>query len=507
MFNFFRRRQTQETDAVVSEDTGRKPYAVAFVDYEHWYISYDRMYRSKPDIRAWRNALSEKFDMGDIIFFGDFSNPSLRSEIPKIREITSYIIETQNASSHFEKDFTDFIMLDHIYQKAVTDESIDAFVIFSGDGHFSSVASFITNRVGKQVGIYAVKGALSSQLKNSATFAVEVSPTQNELDIIAAKSIQRDNRLSKSEEHSQRHRSAHEDDAHRTSQQKSDDGEQIHHGESQRRHKSSKQKSHDTQTAPKKEHTAVEDNRIAPHEKQASQNKPGRENQKDIQKNTLKDKPNEKQQSEQGHKPQKNNAQSDRDTADTGHVSSRRSRRKKAASAGADERNDAVNPTELVSVVSNNDSASKENAEVKTASDISLPIPKLAKLKNTSESEAGDKDEQPENKGENTTDAKAELSISDGCRMILKNLDYLEEQNEKREADEAKKALPTFWGTVEVVARLNRADKKLILKSMQYLLEKGYVTQNSVEIDDKNVKVLSVDWDKSYGLYRRTRIG
>ena len=71
MFNFFKRRQTGPSEAA-QPDEGRKPYAVAFVDYEHWYISCDRMYRTKPDIRAWRNSLAERFDMGDIIFFADF---------------------------------------------------------------------------------------------------------------------------------------------------------------------------------------------------------------------------------------------------------------------------------------------------------------------------------------------------------------------------------------------------------------------------------------------------
>lgn len=68
----------------------------------------------RPDIKAWRDALSEKYEMEEIIFFADFSNPALRQEIPRIREVSNYIIETQNTSTSFKKDFTDFIMLDHI---------------------------------------------------------------------------------------------------------------------------------------------------------------------------------------------------------------------------------------------------------------------------------------------------------------------------------------------------------------------------------------------------------
>lgn len=153
--------------------TDGKKQAIAFVDFEHWYISMDRFYHIRPDIRAWRAHLAENYDIRDIIFFGDFSNPSLRAEIPRIREVTSYIIETQNASDFHKKDYTDFIMLDHIYQRAMTSPELDVYVIFSGDGHFSSVASFLVNRCGKTVAVYGVRDAISMQLRNTATLTVD----------------------------------------------------------------------------------------------------------------------------------------------------------------------------------------------------------------------------------------------------------------------------------------------------------------------------------------------
>lgn len=157
--------------------TGNKPRVVAFVDYEHWYISLDKKYKTRPDIKAWRDMLSERYHIADILFFGDFSNPSLRAEIPKIREVSNMIIETQNATAHYKKDFTDFIMLDHIYQRAIETKENEAFVIFSGDGHFSSVVSYLVTKCRREVGVYGIKGALSSQLKGSATYAVEL-PTE-----------------------------------------------------------------------------------------------------------------------------------------------------------------------------------------------------------------------------------------------------------------------------------------------------------------------------------------
>ena len=120
-----------------------KKNAIVFVDFEHWYISLDRLHESKPDIKGFRDELEKDYDLKEILFFADFSNNSLRAELPKIRQITNHIIETQNASPAHKKDFTDFIMLDHIYQMAISSPDVDTFKLFSGDGAFSSVVSYL----------------------------------------------------------------------------------------------------------------------------------------------------------------------------------------------------------------------------------------------------------------------------------------------------------------------------------------------------------------------------
>lgn len=164
------------------------PRAVAFVDFEHWYISLDRMHHQRPDYKAWYQDVSTKYSIDEIYFFADFSNPSLRAEIPRIREISNFIIETQNSSPHHKKDYTDFIMLDHIYQRAMTDRQTDTYIIFSGDGHFSSVVNFLNVRLHKNVGIYAVRDAVSSQLRSAATWLCEL-PFINKTQLIFYKLI------------------------------------------------------------------------------------------------------------------------------------------------------------------------------------------------------------------------------------------------------------------------------------------------------------------------------
>lgn len=156
------------------------PHAIAFVDFEHWYISMERQYSVKPDVKGWAADIRSKYDVKEIFIFADFSNTGLRAELEKIRDVTNLIIDTKNSSEHYKKDFTDFIMLDYIYQKAMTGKDIDTFIIFTGDGHFNSVVRFIINQCRKKVGIYGVTGATSTQLKSSASWFREI-PSDTEI--------------------------------------------------------------------------------------------------------------------------------------------------------------------------------------------------------------------------------------------------------------------------------------------------------------------------------------
>ena len=158
----------------------RLPNARAFVDYEHWYISLERGYGVKPDVKSWHNELKRMYNVQELVFFADFSNIGMRAELDKLRNETKMIIDTQNPSAYYKKDFTDFIMLDYIYQCAMTEKKTDVFVIFTGDGHFSSVVRFLTGKCGKKVVIYGVTNALSSQLKSAATLTREV-PTDTDV--------------------------------------------------------------------------------------------------------------------------------------------------------------------------------------------------------------------------------------------------------------------------------------------------------------------------------------
>lgn len=151
--------------------TGTPKQAMAFVDYEHWYYSYQNLYGIKPQLIAWRKELENRFYLTDILVFGDFSQTPINQELPKIREATNTIIETANPS--FKKDMTDFIMLDSLYQTAAENKHIDTYILFTGDGHFQPVTRYLTQKKNKEVIVYGVQNAFSSQLKVAATKYIE----------------------------------------------------------------------------------------------------------------------------------------------------------------------------------------------------------------------------------------------------------------------------------------------------------------------------------------------
>lgn len=163
-----------------------KKRAAVFIDFEHWYIALDKNFDLKPDIKSFTNELEQHYNVAEMIFFGDFSNPSLNGEMHRIRGFTNKIVETNNGGGYFKKDFTDFIMLDHIYRSACLDKNIDTYVIFTGDGHFSSVVLFLKNSCGKEVVVYGVKNAFSGQLKQAASRYVEVGAVQDKTDIYSS---------------------------------------------------------------------------------------------------------------------------------------------------------------------------------------------------------------------------------------------------------------------------------------------------------------------------------
>ena len=160
----------------------KKPKAIAFVDFENWFLSLKKFYNLKPDVMKWRRQLEEKYELQDVYVFGNFIDNEMREELPKIRCVTNSIIETQQGTENYEKDMTDFVMLDYIYQYVNEHTDVDTYIIFTGDAHFQSVIKYLRQKHGKTVIVYGIKKTFSNQLKLIASEAIELPASDQILE-------------------------------------------------------------------------------------------------------------------------------------------------------------------------------------------------------------------------------------------------------------------------------------------------------------------------------------
>ncbi|MDR1464977.1 MAG: NYN domain-containing protein [Oscillospiraceae bacterium] len=143
---------------------------VVFIDYESLYLSFLNQFATPPDLYQIIEDVKRHGRVLKIKVFGDFTKEEIHQERNRIRTVTSDIIDCGNEGMVFKKDFTDFIMLDHMYQEIIQNPVAEQFILFTGDGHFASIATFLKTFMDKTVGVYGVTGTMSRQLRDCASW-------------------------------------------------------------------------------------------------------------------------------------------------------------------------------------------------------------------------------------------------------------------------------------------------------------------------------------------------
>ena len=164
------------------EETFEKIRTTVFVDYEAWFYGCKNQYQTEPDVVGWFNHIKDKGQIDDVFFFADFSHDAIKDHIVKLRNISNSIIDCSKGDK--AKEYTDFIMLDHIYQRLFRQADIKQFILFTGDSHFQSIVAFLRNFNEKKVGIYALEGSLSPLLAEASDWYVRVVPSNRQHEAI-----------------------------------------------------------------------------------------------------------------------------------------------------------------------------------------------------------------------------------------------------------------------------------------------------------------------------------
>ena len=171
-----------------NEDEFTKVPTSVFVDYEAWFYGCKNQYNCEPDVMDWFNHVKDKGELRDVIFFADFSHEAIKDHPLKLRSISTSIIDCSKGDK--TKDYTDFIMLDHIYQHLFRRQEIQHFILFTGDSHFQSIVAFLRNFNDKKVGVYAMEGSLSPLLSDAANWHTRISPSIITLEEAILKNLQ-----------------------------------------------------------------------------------------------------------------------------------------------------------------------------------------------------------------------------------------------------------------------------------------------------------------------------
>jgi hypothetical protein len=152
-----------------------KPLTIVFVDYESWFWGLYNIFGETPDVESLIKDVKQQGNLEQVYFFGDFTKEQMQKERFKLRNFTNDIIDCANPSDN-KKDYTDFIMLDHIYKTILLRQDVEQYILVTGDGHFSSVVAYLKTFKDKIVGIYGVKGSISPQLEGSASWCKTIEP-------------------------------------------------------------------------------------------------------------------------------------------------------------------------------------------------------------------------------------------------------------------------------------------------------------------------------------------
>lgn len=154
-----------------------------FVDIENLayglYNKYNSMLRPESLIE-----MANKY--GQVIHvkcFGDFSQGILQSLRMDLVNATFDVVDVPSTEVHGKiKQYTDFMMLDDIYQVLMHHHDVSVFILGTGDGHFRGVASRLRIRHDKHVVLIGVRGTISSELQASADEVEYLEPRAINMD-------------------------------------------------------------------------------------------------------------------------------------------------------------------------------------------------------------------------------------------------------------------------------------------------------------------------------------
>jgi NYN domain len=143
-----------------------------FVDYEYLHYSSINMFGVKMFVT---DIISRVKDLGRLYIFADFNKfPDVKRNLLSLG-FGSSIVDCEVRSA-YKKSSTDFIMLDKIYRNEFLSSPPEQYILVTGDGDFREVINFLKYDRRRRVGVMAIKGTLSNDIKLCSDWTMYVVP-------------------------------------------------------------------------------------------------------------------------------------------------------------------------------------------------------------------------------------------------------------------------------------------------------------------------------------------
>ena len=159
------------------------PEVTLFIDYEH--VAYGAL-NSGLAFPAPATLMEKAEKRGRVLIaraFADFNEPRLAATADNLvtASIEKVHCPTETRSDGTTKHYTDFQILDNIYQTTHANPDVPVYVLMTGDGHFSPVAAFLKHRLQKTVVVAGLRGNTHKKLQDSGSVVdlLELSPARD----------------------------------------------------------------------------------------------------------------------------------------------------------------------------------------------------------------------------------------------------------------------------------------------------------------------------------------
>lgn len=139
-----------------------------FIDYEYVIYGVKEKHRRVPTPLKLINTALEYGRVSVARAFADFNDQAV---IPHADQLAAGSIEKIQCPIEIRnervKNYTDFYMLDHIYQTAHTHPDLTSYILMTGDGHFGSVAAYLKHRLQKDVVVVGYEGSINPRFEQA----------------------------------------------------------------------------------------------------------------------------------------------------------------------------------------------------------------------------------------------------------------------------------------------------------------------------------------------------